>query len=463
MSKRRGRLLFVKKKEAKKFSISAVLVSLPPAQTGKSFWRCFFLKKRLLSVSLKPSALMRVAFGALAALTLLRLILAATMPLTPDETYYFLWSQHLQAGYYDAPSMVAVWIQIGTLLLGNDPLGVRLLGPISAGLGTLLLMDAGERMFPHRQAGLMAGAMLNATLMIGAGSIIMTPDTPLIFFWTAGIAAFARLLEHDNPRWWLAIGVAAGLALYAKYTAALFIAAAFIWMISDARGRAQLRTPWPWAAILIALAIFAPNLWWNGAHGWVSYLKQGGRVAHFQPARALQFFGEFLGGQIALFTPIIFGLAAWGTWRLGRSPSAAAHLLVWMTVVPGVVFLEHVISGRVQPQLGGDHLSLRLPGRRFPADGGSAPLAETGAGAGLRPDRHRLCPGPGRALSAARQRRPHRPADARLRRARGPGRGAASGLPHLGRLRHRRHSRLLRAQIHQGGRVRPALALFRLS
>jgi 4-amino-4-deoxy-L-arabinose transferase-like glycosyltransferase len=292
---------------------------------------------------------MRLALGTLAALTLLRLILAATLPLTPDETYYFLWSQHLQAGYYDAPSMVAVWMRIGTLLLGHNPLGIRLLGPVFAALGTLLLMDAGERMFPHRQAGLMAAAMLNVTLMIGAGSIIMTPDTPLIFFWTLGIAAFARLIAHENPRWWLAIGVAAGLALDAKYTASLFIAAAFIWMISDAKGRARLGTPWPWAAILIALAIFAPNLWWNGAHGWVSYLKQGGRVAHFQPARSLQFLAEFIGGQIALFTPIIFGLAAIGTWRLGRSPSSAAHLLVWLTVVPGVVFLEHVISGRVQP------------------------------------------------------------------------------------------------------------------
>ncbi|HEY1856241.1 glycosyltransferase family 39 protein [Acidocella sp.] len=292
---------------------------------------------------------MRLVLGALAALTVLRLILAATVPLTPDETYYFLWSRHLQAGYYDAPSMVAVWMRIGTSLLGDNPLGIRLLGPISAGFGTLLLMDAGERMFPHRQAGLMAAAMLNATLMVGAGSIIMTPDTPLIFFWTAGIAAFARLLEHENPRWWLAVGVAAGLALYSKYTAALFVAAAFIWMITDAKGRARLRTPWPWAAILIALAIFAPNLWWNGTHGWVSYLKQGSRVAHFDAARSLQFLGEFLGGQLALLTPIIFGLAIWGTWRLGRAPSAAAHLLVWMTVVPGVVFLEHVISGRVQP------------------------------------------------------------------------------------------------------------------
>ena len=219
---------------------------------------------------------MRLALGALAALTILRLILAATVPLTPDETYYFLWSQHLQAGYYDAPSMVSLWMRLGTLLLGNDPLGIRLLGPLSAALGTLLLTDAGERMFPHRQAGLMAGAMLNATLMVGAGSIIMTPDTPLIFFWTAGIAAFARLLEHENKHWWLAVGVAAGLALYSKYTAALFIAAAFIWMITDATGRARLRTPWPWAAILVALAdLRAESV--VERHPWLGQLFEAGQ------------------------------------------------------------------------------------------------------------------------------------------------------------------------------------------
>ncbi len=354
-------------------------------------------------------------------------------------------------------------MRIGTALLGDNTLGIRLLGPLSAALGTLLLMDAGERMFPHRQAGLMAAAMLNVTLMVGAGAIIVTPDTPLIFFWTAGIAAFARLLDHENPRWWLAIGVAAGLALYSKYTAVLFIAAAFIWMISEPKGRARLLTPWPWVAIVIALAIFAPNLWWNGVHGWVSYLKQGGRVAHFQPARTLQFLGEFVGGQLALFTPIIFGLAACGIWRLGRSPSAAAHLLVWLTVVPGVVFLEHVISGRVQP----NWAAIMYPSACLAA--AALPMADLrrwlkpalGLGFALTAITYAqalAAPFPLRASAdpTALQMRGFAGLAARAA-------ARASGLPHRGRLRHRLHPCLLRAEEHQGGRIqRPALALFRL-
>ena len=320
---------------------------------------------------------MRLALLALAGLTLLRFVVASRVPLAPDEAYYFLWSQHLQAGYLDHPPMVAYWIRAGTMLLGNSPLGIRLLGPIAAALGSLLVWDAGEQLFPHRQAGLIAAALLNATLMVGTGAILITPDAPLLFFWTASLAALARLITSGNPRWWLAVGLAAGLALLSKYTAVLFIAAVFIWLLTSPEGRATLRTPWPWAAVLLAGLIFAPDIAWNASHHWASFRKQGGREFIFpasQPAgnglvvpsvpqpysppkpsppsvipRPVQFFGEFWAGQFGLFTPIIFVLTGCGLWRLRLSAAPAAPLLVWVTLVPGVVFLEHVISDRVQP------------------------------------------------------------------------------------------------------------------
>jgi 4-amino-4-deoxy-L-arabinose transferase-like glycosyltransferase len=292
---------------------------------------------------------MRLWLCALLALTLARLILAASLPLVPDESYYFLWSQHLQPGYFDHPPMVAFFIRAGTYVFGDNALGIRCCGPIAAAIGSVMLWNAGETLFPHRQAGLIAAALLNATLMVGAGAIIITPDTPLLLFWTAGLAALARFIAGANPRWWLAVGVAAGCALLSKYTGLLFIGAVFIWLITAPAGRAALRTKWPWAGVALALLIFAPDIGWNAAHGWVSYLKQGGRVTHFDAARSVQFLAEFLVSQFLLATPLIFILTAIGLRRLGGTPSPAGHLLVWLTVVPGVVFLEHVISGRVQP------------------------------------------------------------------------------------------------------------------
>ncbi|EKM98822.1 MULTISPECIES: glycosyltransferase family 39 protein [unclassified Acidocella] len=291
---------------------------------------------------------MGFALAALAALTVLRLVLAAWLPLTPDEAYYFSWARPLQAGYLDHPPMVALWIRLGTALLGNDPLGIRLLGPLSAALGSLALYDAGNRILPGQRCGLLAASFLNATLMLGAGSILMTPDTPLIFFWTLSLWALARLVQSRDARWWLAAGALAGAALFSKYTAALLLAGTGLWALTAPPIRATLRTAWPWLGIALALLVFAPDFAWNAAHGWASYLKQGGRVDGFDPARAAQFFGELIGGQALFFTPLIAILAVRGLWHLRADKSPGARLLLWLSLLPASVFLEHVLTDRVQ-------------------------------------------------------------------------------------------------------------------
>lgn len=285
---------------------------------------------------------------ALLGLTFLRLVLASALPLTPDETYYFTWAHPLQAGYLDHPSMVALWIKAGTSLLGNNALGVRLLGPLSAFIGSLVLYDAGNRLLPGQRFGLTAATLFNATLMLGAGCVIMTPDTPLIFFWTLGVWALARLVESGNARWWLAAGLCAGLMLYSKYTATLFLAATGLWALSCKPIRQQLRTPWPWLGIVVAALIFAPNIGWNAAHGWASYFKQGGRVNGFHLAHAAQYFAELLGAQTMLFTPLIAFFAGLGVWRLRDQAAPGARLLLWLTLLPAAVLLEHVLTNRVE-------------------------------------------------------------------------------------------------------------------
>ena len=291
---------------------------------------------------------MNLALAALLALTALRLALAASLPLVPDEAYYFLWSTHLQPGYFDHPPMVALWIRAGTMLFGPSALGVRLLGPLSTLAGSLLAWDAAERLFPGRRAGITAAACLNATRMFGAGAVLMTPDTPLLFFWTAGLWAMARLIQSGNPRWWLAVGLAAGLALLSKYTGLLFILAVFGWVLAGRQERAWLRTPWPWIAAVLAVLVFAPDIAWNAAHGWASYFKQGGREAGFQPGRALGFLANLLGSQFLLFTPVVFVLAVRGVWGLRREHAPGPRLLLWLTLLPGAVLLEHVLSQRVE-------------------------------------------------------------------------------------------------------------------
>jgi 4-amino-4-deoxy-L-arabinose transferase-like glycosyltransferase len=307
-----------------------------------------------VATSARPARSLVYALAALALLTAIRLAVAATTPLSPDEAYYWVWSRALAAGYLDHPPMVALWIRAGTALLEDTSLGVRLLAPLSAAAGSILLAAAGDRLFPDRRPGLWAAILLNSTLMLGAGAVTITPDTPLIFFWTAALYALARIARGAQPAWWLAVGLAAGLALDSKYTAALLGVGIALWLLTPAM-RPTLRTPWPWLGGLLAIVLTLPVLHWNAAHHWASLAKQGGRAADFHPT--LRYLAELLAGQFGLATPIIAVSMVIGLHRAARPrrdqtdrhwQDPAPALLAAITLPAAAVFLQHAIGDRVQ-------------------------------------------------------------------------------------------------------------------
>jgi 4-amino-4-deoxy-L-arabinose transferase-like glycosyltransferase len=293
------------------------------------------------------------------------------MPLSADEAYYWVWSRALAPGYLDHPPMVALWIKAGTAVAGTSPLGVRLLGPVSAAAGTWLLARAAEDLAPGRRAGLIAGALLNATLALNVGAVVMTPDTPLLFFWTSGLFCLARLIRTGCTAWWLGAGIAAGLALDSKYTALLFGMSVFVWLAAVPAARIWLRAWQVYAAVTLALALFMPVLLWNASHDWASFVKQGARGGAWAPAQTARFAAELVAGQIGLATPAVLAAFCVGLWRIGRHWRAPGPgLLLCVTCLPALVFLEHTLGGRVQAN---------WPGIVYPG----AALAAASAGVGF--------------------------------------------------------------------------------
>ncbi|MBO1325896.1 glycosyltransferase family 39 protein [Acetobacter sp. TBRC 12305] len=290
----------------------------------------------------------------LVGVTLGRLILAGFVPLAPDEAYYRIWALAPAAGYLDHPPMVALWMRLGLWLGGDTPVGLRLMGPVSAAIGSCLLVKAGaywqraEGAGAARNAGLRAAIMLNATLALGLGTLIMTPDTPLVFFMTVLVWSLSRLCADEAGWWWLVAGAALGLGFDSKYTALLPAAGVAVWLCVNRQGRRWLRTPWPWCAALVGTVCVSPVMWWNATHHWASFLKQGGRTADWQPGRMLTFLGELLGGQVGLASPLLFGFFAGGAIVLWRRRDGFSALLFWMILCPAVVFIQHALGARVQ-------------------------------------------------------------------------------------------------------------------
>ncbi len=307
--------------------------------TDKSFLVLFFKKELLLP------------FLVLSLATALRLVVASYMPLSADEAYYRVWAHALAPGYLDHPPMVALWIRAGTALAGDTPLGIRLLSPFSILLGSYWLLRAGDNLAPGQGVGVRAVWYLNATLLLNAGAVTATPDTPLLMFWVASLAALARLARTGNARWWFAAGVAGGLAFDSKYTGALLAPSVFAWLLAVPSLRHWLRRWEPYAALALAILVAMPVLAWNAAHHWASFARQGGRTGDWHIANALGHVGELLAGQFGLATPLLFVLFAAGTvlalrHRAWQRP--ATGLLAALTLVPGCVFLQHALGDRVQ-------------------------------------------------------------------------------------------------------------------
>lgn len=283
------------------------------------------------------------------ALVALRLVAAAWTPLTFDEAYYWMWSKHLAGGYYDHPPMVALVIRLGTMLAGDTEFGVRLVSILLALPMSWAEYRAAAILFGSQRVAATATILLNITLMAAVGTLVVTPDAPLLVASSFVLFFLAKVLETGRGGWWLAVGVAVGAALLSKYTALFFGLAILIWLAAVPKLRPWLVSPWPYLGGLVSLLIFSPVIVWNAEHHWVSFIKQIGRarIEDFRPA----FVGELIPTQIAFATPLVFILGAMGLYSLlkrnaGASAARALINATFWTIV--VYFIWHSLHARVE-------------------------------------------------------------------------------------------------------------------
>lgn len=282
-------------------------------------------------------------------LLLVRLWLDGHLELMFDEAYYALWARHLAWSYFDHPPMVALWIRLSTILFGEHEFGVRALGTLSATAGTGVVYLLSWHLLEERQAAVFAALLYCAMLLISAGAIIITPDTPLLFFWSIALYALVRIFSGGGSQWWWVVGIAMGLALQSKYTALLLGAGIVCAMALVPKLRHWWRSPMPYLAGALSLAIFAPVVLWNYQHGWASFALQFGRAQ--VEGLSLRFIFELLGSQVGLLTPFVFVLSLGGLWLgLGRREGRNGDTTLFLVSLIGPLlayFLFHSLHARV--------------------------------------------------------------------------------------------------------------------
>lgn len=250
---------------------------------------------------------------------------AIWLPFSNDETYYWVWGHHPQWSYYDHPPMVGWIFWLGTFLenIGN---GARLPGVWLGHLSLLIWSKILEPFIDDRRRVFWLLFMLMSPFF-GAGSLVITPDVPLVFFWSLSLWIFIRLLKEPRPSLYAALGVSLGLAFCSKYMTVLFVPIAIAW-IAWSRSWKSVRWAYVPVTIVLGLAFCFPVLYWNATHDWASFrfqLEHGLKSETWSAVWPL----EYIGGQILILFPTNVWLA---TRR--REPKEARFLVLfgWLPI-----------------------------------------------------------------------------------------------------------------------------------
>jgi 4-amino-4-deoxy-L-arabinose transferase-like glycosyltransferase len=300
-----------------------------------------------------------------------RLLLAAFIPLLPDETYYWDWSRHLAAGYFDHPPAIALLIRSGTAIFGQTALGVRFGAVLAGAVASIAVVvmswrlgaeapDADDNDVANAKNMLADSGVRAALLMLvipGAlvGFVLATPDAPLLAAIALTLAALERAIASPAKSaaslgWWCAAGVMLGVAFCSKFTSVLIPAGVFVALLSRRDLRTRLAGPGPYVATLLALTVLAPTLVWNSHNGWISFVFQlhhGFTQAH---GSVLGREAGLIGGQLGIISPIIAVMAALAVARgLRRMADERRFMLAVIATTVAVFFVLSAIRRPVEP------------------------------------------------------------------------------------------------------------------
>ena len=186
--------------------------------------------------------------------------------------------------------------------------------------------------------GFAFAALLTPVFTLGA--VLVTPDTPLLLFWSLYLLWLVNVHERLTPPagppravggLWLVGGLILGCGLLGKYTAGLLVPAGGVSFLLLGRGRWR-RWAAGYAAHLIAAAVvFSPVVLFNAARSFEPLRFQ---LEHATEAKGWgpKTFAEFAGVQVLLAGVLPLALLPWAWWRwrdLSADPRLRACLCLY--------------------------------------------------------------------------------------------------------------------------------------
>lgn len=278
------------------------------------------------------------------ALSILRITFAFTLELANDESYYWLFAQHLKWNYFDHPPMIALWLRIFTLNLTFQAPGFLRIGSIVSCCIASWFMFKAVSLLSNERAGWFSVCMYNASFYSGitAGFLVM-PDAPQMVFWTLSLWMISKLTVDDNKLInWIAVGVSIGLCIMSK------VHGIFLWiglgLFAIFYKRKWFAKPVFYISFLITVIICLPIIFWNIKYNFATYSFNSARIDLYGSKIDWRSYFYQASQQIGLNNPfnVLILVIALFTWKKFQLSKISALKIFNLVGLPFAIILLYI-------------------------------------------------------------------------------------------------------------------------
>lgn len=283
----------------------------------------------------RPRRYIIFSVAVIAVTTLVRwwFISSGQLDLVQDEAQYWDWSRHLQLSYYSKGPLIAWCNALGSMFFGNTEQGVRCMAVFFSMCTQAAFLMLVSVLMGRPRTGFWTLFLLNTTPLFMASGVLMTTDSPLLFFWVSGLCCVYWSRTATRSTWPLVLlGGCVALGVLAKYTMLAFAPLALAYAVAlRVKGLAPGGyVPRLAVALLAGAAVgLLPVAIWNAMNDWVGFRHVGtlAGISGSKPAPLIRFdrFPEYFGGQVGILLPWWFFYILWGGWQAVRGVRTQAN------------------------------------------------------------------------------------------------------------------------------------------
>jgi 4-amino-4-deoxy-L-arabinose transferase-like glycosyltransferase len=245
-------------------------------------------------------------------------------------------ARHMEWGFVAYPPLTPAVARVELDLFGTSLFGFRVLPTFALAIAVFISGLIARELGGGRRSQVLT-AITVAVIPIVSIQTNVLQYVSFDYLWCVLLTYFViRLINTDDPRWWVPIGAAIGLGMMTKYTMGFFVLGLAVGVLLTSTRR-HLLNRWLFVGVAVSLLIFLPNFIWQARHDFISldFLRHI-HARDIRWGRTKGFIPEQLFVCVNLFS---LPLVLLGLWYYFTTQGRKFRLFGWMYLATFVLFV----------------------------------------------------------------------------------------------------------------------------